>query len=350
MKHPVYIRPLSLVFGADARRLVAEGQAGALGGSDHVAYMRVEVIERKSEGLTRSMQSFRSVSDHPLVKAITRRRALFAGLDLAHTRIMGVVNVTPDSFSDGGHHAQAAQAIAHGLSLAEEGADILDVGGESTRPGSEAVAEDAELTRILPVVQELSKQHVVSVDTRKASVMAEAIAAGAAIINDVSALGYDKTSAVIAAKAGKPVILMHAQGEPKTMQLAPKYDDVVLDVYDFLAERIAVAQAAGIAVDDICVDPGIGFGKSFEHNLALMQALPIFHGLGVPLLVGVSRKNMIGVLTGEKVAANRVAGSVGGALHAALMGAHIVRVHDVAATVHALRVFTASQNPDLAGL
>ncbi len=350
MSLKTYVRPVSLAFGPDARVMIADGSAGALGGSSHVAFTSAEVIERNGRQITKRCVSYRDCADHPVAKKITRKRAPFAGLDFTQTRVMGIVNVTPDSFSDGGRHADAAAAIAHGKSLVEQGADILDVGGESTRPGSEEVAEEEELRRIMPVIEGLSGAAIVSVDTRKSRVMERAIAGGAAIINDVSALGFDAASAATVAQLGKHLILMHAQGEPKTMQLQPKYDDVVFDVYDFLAERIAMAKAAGIPEDMICADPGIGFGKTFEHNLALMQSLTIFHGLGVLLLVGVSRKNMIGVLTGENVAANRVAGSVGGAVHAALSGAHILRVHDVAATAQALRVFTVSQDPDLAGL
>jgi dihydropteroate synthase len=349
MPRQTYFRPLSLVFGPDARAMIADRDAGALGGSRHIAFTAVEVIERDGKNLKRKIRTFRAVADDPLIGNITRSRSSFAGIDLSLPRIMGVVNVTPDSFSDGGKYSQSDVAIAHGKKLADEGADILDVGGESTRPGSETVREDDELQRVIPVIEGLAASGVVSVDTRKALVMERAARAGARIVNDVSALGFDPDSASTVARNGLPVILMHAQGEPKTMQLAPKYDDVVLDVYDFLAARIVAAKAAHIPEDKICIDPGIGFGKSFEHNLALMQALTIFHGLGVPLLVGVSRKNMIGVLTGEKVPANRVAGSVGGALHAALMGAQILRVHDVAATVHALKVLTVSQDAGLGG-
>jgi dihydropteroate synthase len=345
-----YFRPLSLAFGLDARAMIADGSAGSLGGSAHIAFAAVEIVTRDGPKVTRQHSAYRDVMDQSVIKKITRARAAFSGLDLSQTRVMGIVNVTPDSFSDGGRHADEDMAIAHGRSLAEQGADILDVGGESTRPGSEAVSEQEELRRIVPVIEALAGTSLVSVDTRKAQVMKHAVAAGAGIINDVSAFGFDPESAATAARLRKPVILMHAKGEPKTMQLAPNYDDVVLDVYDRLAERVAMAQTAGIAEDLICIDPGIGFGKSFEHNLALMQSLSMFHGLGVALLVGVSRKNMIGVLTGEKVAANRAAGSVGGALHAALLGAQILRVHDVASTVQALRVFTVLQDPDLASL
>jgi dihydropteroate synthase len=282
------------------------------------------------------------------MKAITAPRPDFGGVALASTRIMGIVNVTPDSFSDGGRLASDSAAIAHGRQLAREGADILDIGGESTRPGSDAVDAAEEAGRILGVIAALGKDHVVSADTRKAAVMQQALSAGAAIINDVSALTFDAASAGVVAAASAPIVLMHAQGDPKTMQLNPRYEDVVLDVFDALEERVAAARAAGIAAANICIDPGIGFGKSFRHNLDLLAGLTVFHGLGLPLLVGLSRKSFVGAVTGEKQAAKRVHGSVGGALHAALMGAHILRVHDVAETRQALQLFTASADPDSA--
>jgi dihydropteroate synthase len=345
-----YLRPLSLVFGSDARSMIAAGDAGALGGMPHIGFTQAEKIIRDGKSISRSVHSFVDIRNHPLSDEITRPRGMFAGLALDHTLIMGIVNVTPDSFSDGGQHYDADSAIAHGLSMAEQGADILDVGGESTRPGSNEVAVDVEQLRIMPVISALAKENVVSVDTRKSILMSEALQSGAKIINDVSALGFDNQSAVVAARHSAPVILMHAQGEPRTMQLAPKYTDVALDVYDWLAARIQYAVAAGIPKSRICVDPGIGFGKTIQHNLDLLRQLPLFHGLGVGLLVGLSRKNMVGVLTGEKTAAKRGAGSIGGALHAALMGAHILRVHDVIETSQALAVFSATLDPDLAAL
>ena len=224
------------------------------------------------------------------------------------------------------------------------------MGGESTRPGSDTVDETEELRRVLPVVEALSGDHAVSIDTRKSKVMAAALSAGAVIINDVSALRHDPACAALVAKANLPVILMHAQGEPKTMQLAPKYEDVLLDVYDGLEQRVEEAVAAGIARAHIAIDPGFGFGKTFRQNLDLLSGLTLFHGLGLPLLVGLSRKGFVGALSGEKTAANRVHGSVGGALQAVAAGAHILRVHDVKATRQALSVFAASFDPDLADI
>jgi dihydropteroate synthase len=264
---------------------------------------------------------------------------------------MGIVNVTPDSFSDGGLNAEGSRAIEHGIQLAAEGADILDVGGESTRPGSEGVSEEEELRRVIPVIEALAQRGLsVSVDTRKARVMRAALKAGASMVNDVAALTYEPQAVEAMAEASCPVVLMHAQGDPKTMQLSPHYEDVALDVHDWLEARIEACVDAGIARERIIADPGIGFGKSFRHNIDLMRQFTIFHGLGVPLLAGLSRKGFIGALTGEKVAGNRVNGSVGGAIWSALNGAHILRVHDVKATVEALAVAEALADPERTGL
>jgi dihydropteroate synthase len=255
---------------------------------------------------------------------------------------MGIVNVTPDSFADGGEHATLEAAIAHGLQLAEEGADILDIGGESTRPGALDVPVDEELRRVIPVIEALAKQTALplSVDTSKPEVMRAAVAAGAGMVNDVHALR--RVGALEAAAAlGVPVVLMHMLGEPRSMQDAPRYDDVVADVHRFLAERIFAAEMAGIAKKHIVVDPGFGFGKTIAHNLALLAQLDRFTELGVPVLAGLSRKKTIGELTGRSDPHDRIHGSVAAHLIAAQRGAMLLRVHDVAATVDALKVWNA---------
>jgi dihydropteroate synthase len=344
----IYLRPLSLLFGQDAREHIAGGLAGSLGGMPDIGFTSAEETTRDGKLIKRRIISLPELKSHPLFDNITRRRPDFAGLSLDQTRIMGIVNVTPDSFSDGGKFDVADAAIAHGQLMADQGADVLDIGGESTRPGSDEVSIEQERSRIMPVIAALAKDHVVSVDTRKSVLMAEAAHAGAKIINDVSALGFDTFSAGVVAKADLPVVLMHAQGEPRTMQLAPKYDDVALDVYDGLSAQIEKAVAAGIPRSHICIDPGIGFGKSFKHNLELMRQLTLFHGLGVALLVGLSRKGIVGAVTGEKTAAKRVAGSLGGALQAAMMGVHLLRVHDVLETCQGLAMFQAGLDPNKA--
>ena len=263
-------------------------------------------------------------------------------LRLDRPRVMGIVNVTPDSFSDGGAHFDAGAAIAHGLALAAEGADILDVGGESTRPGAQAVSVEEELRRTIPVVEALSRQLAipVGIDTSKPEVMRAAVAAGAGMINDVFALRRD--GALDAAAAlGVPVVLMHMQGEPRGMQANPEYDDVVGEVHRFLAERVFAAEMAGIPRKRIVVDPGFGFGKTREHNLQLLAQLQRFTELGVPVLAGLSRKKTIGELTGRDDPRDRVHGSVAAHLVAAQRGAMLLRVHDVAATVDALKVWQA---------
>jgi dihydropteroate synthase len=262
-------------------------------------------------------------------------------LVLDRARICGIVNVTADSFSDGGRFLDPQQAIEHGLRLVEEGADLLDVGGESTRPGADDVTAEEEIARVVPVIEALARRVAVpiSVDTSKPEVMRAAVAAGAGLINDVYALRRD--GALDAAVAlGVPVCVMHMQGEPRTMQDAPHYDDVVADVHRFLAERLFACQMAGIDKKNILVDPGFGFGKTLEHNLALLRGLDRFPELA-PVMAGLSRKSMIGALTGRKDPAERVAGSAAAALIAVQRGAAIVRVHDVAVTRDALAVAEA---------
>jgi dihydropteroate synthase len=263
-------------------------------------------------------------------------------LKLDRARVMGIVNVTPDSFSDGGAHATTEAAVAHGLRLAEEGADILDVGGESTRPGADEVPLDEELRRVIPVIERLVRETElpVSVDTCKPEVMRAAVEAGAGMVNDVCALRRDGALEAVAA-LGVPVVLMHMRGRPRSMQDDPQYDDVVAEVHRFLAERIFAAELAGIAKKNLVADPGFGFGKTTAHNLALLAQLERFTELGVPVLAGLSRKRTIGELTGRQAPAERAAGSVAAHLLAAQRGARILRVHDVAATVDALKVWDA---------
>lgn len=262
-------------------------------------------------------------------------------LKLDRPRVMGIVNVTPDSFSDGGRHDTVAAAVAHGLKLAAEGADLLDVGGESTRPGAGAVSLEDELARVIPVVERLARETAlpISVDTSKPEVMRAAVAAGAGMINDV--YGLRREGALdAAASLGVPVVLMHMLGEPGSMQDAPHYDDVVGDVHRFLAERLFACEMAGIARKNLVVDPGFGFGKTLEHNLLLLRQLARLGDLGVPVLAGLSRKRSLGDITGRGVD-ERVFASVAAAVLAAEYGARLVRVHDVAATVDAMKVWAA---------
>lgn len=253
--------------------------------------------------------------------------------------VMGVVNVTPDSFSDGGRFIDPAHAVAHARALIAQGADILDIGGESTRPGAQPVDAEEECGRIIPVIEALRNCGVpLSVDTRHATTMRESIRAGAAMINDVTALRGEEDSMRVIAESDLPVCLMHMQGEPQSMQDNPRYNNVVEDVVQFFDERIAACEKNGIARERIIVDPGIGFGKNLEHNLTLLRNVSQMRKWGVPILIGVSRKRFIGELTGEKNAGDRDPGTVAASLHAVAQGAGIVRVHNVGAMKQALTV------------
>lgn len=264
--------------------------------------------------------------------------------------LMGVVNVTPDSFSDGGRFASCERAVAHALDLAGQGADILDIGGESTRPGAEPVSEEAELERVMPVIEALraATEVPISIDTSKPAVMRAAVAAGVDMINDVYALRAPGALAA-AADLAVPVCLMHMQGEPRTMQQAPAYGDVVDDILAFFHDRVRECAAAGLPSKRLLVDPGFGFGKSLAHNLQLLAGLERFAALGLPLLAGLSRKSMLGAITGRERPDERIAASVAAALLAADRGAAIIRVHDVAETVDALKVRQALKQIETQG-
>ncbi len=264
-----------------------------------------------------------------------------------HPLIMGVVNVTPDSFSDGGRYSRPVEAVAHGLSLAGQGADILDIGGESTRPGAQPVSVEAELARVIPVIQGLRRETAcaISIDTSKPEVMQAAIEAGADMINDVNGLRSPGALAS-AASLGAPICLMHMQGEPRTMQSEPRYRDVVAEVADFLAQRVASCLAAGIRREQLVIDPGFGFGKTLEHNLALLSGIETLRQSGVPVLAGLSRKSMLGAITGRASTDQRLAASLAAALLAAQRGAAIVRVHDVAETCDVIKVWLATRSAE----
>jgi dihydropteroate synthase len=298
--------------------------------------------DRKPQDLTAALTQFAPLSS---LAAADRGTLLtrHGKLEFARrTLIMGIVNVTPDSFFDGGRRLDPAKAIADGAAMAASGADIIDIGGESTRPGARPVSEEEELGRVLPVVQGLRRQVKVpiSIDTYKSNVARAALDAGADIVNDISGLRFDAKmlSLVVAEKV--PVVLMHMQGTPGTMQREPRYNDVVREVRDFLAIQLYEAMDAGVAPEAIIIDPGIGFGKTIDHNLQLLRGLPIFAALGWPLLVGVSRKAFIGKIL-NLPADERLEGSLAAAVAAALAGANILRVHDVAETTKAVRVADA---------
>ena len=342
-----YLRPTAFVdapFGLDGR--VARLAGGLLW------FSAVEWIEREGGRRTAALVSVseldarlaRSPEAAAIWQRLTAPRApLRLGervVRLDQPQVVGILNMTPDSFSDGGRFDGPGSAAAAGADMAAAGAAIVDVGGESTRPGAKPVWEGDELARVVPVVAQLARSGAaVSADTRKAAVMRGALGAGAGMINDVSALTFDPASAGVVAEAGCPVVLMHHQGTPETMQREPSYGDVLLDVYDWLAARIAAAEAAGIDRSRIVVDPGLGFGKTLAHNLRLLNGLSVFHGLGCALMLGGSRKRMIGALSNEAPVGERLGGSVALALHGAGQGVQLHRVHDVPETVQALKVW-----------
>ncbi|WRH61891.1 MAG: dihydropteroate synthase [Fuscovulum sp.] len=332
-----YYRPIAMT---DAAR-----PAGALplaGG--WCWFAQVEVLRR--DGPSRVV----AVGDLPaeVRDRLSAPRPDFGGMAMDRPRIMGILNVTPDSFSDGGRFLAPDAALTQAQAMAR-GADVLDIGGESTRPGAAEVELAEEVARTAPVIAALRAGGLevpISIDTRKAAVAKAALAAGSGIVNDVAAMGFDPAMAGVVAAAGAPIILMHAVKTPATMQDDPRYDDVLLDVYDFLKDRIAVAEAAGIPRARIMVDPGIGFGKTAAHNLTLIRGLSLFHDLGVPVLLGASRKRFIGTIGGEDQADRRMPGSVAVALAGVAQGAQVLRVHDVAETRQALRLWQAVNGVD----
>ena len=358
-----YVRPHGLISGAAARLMCDDGLAVPLAGGP-LAFTHGEVIVRDQSGDPRrsfrpvpEIQNWIAAANDPMATPVARvlerlsePRTPFAGTALSgaggRPLVMGIVNVTPDSFSDGGDYADADAAIAHGRALFAAGADIVDVGGESTQPRAAPVPVDEELARVMPVVAALAGDGMpVSIDTRCAAVMDEAIAAGARIVNDVSALAHDPGALDIVAASDASVILVHMQGTPEAMQAAPRYDDVVLDVCDALARRVAACEAAGIARSRICIDPGIGFGKTAAHSLALIASLGLLQGLGCAVAIGVSRKSFIDAFAGTTRPQDRLAGSLTAMLAALGQGAQIVRVHDVGETVQAIALWRHAMAP-----
>lgn len=298
---------------------------------------RVEVLSRAAPR--------RIIAAHdvpaPVLHRLIAPRPAFAGLNMDRPRLMGILNVTPDSFSDGGLFLGTDAAVTQATVMAT-GAEIIDIGGESTRPGAVEVPVDEEIARTVPVIRALRSAGLatpISIDTRKAPVAQASLEAGATIVNDVSAFDFDPRLGLLVAKASAPVVLMHAQGVPASMQDDPRYGDVLLDVYDALATRLARAEALGIDRARIVLDPGIGFGKTLEHNLALLRGLSLFHGLGCALLLGTSRKRFIGTIGRAEAADARAPGSIVTALAGVAQGVQITRVHDVAETRQALRLW-----------
>ena len=339
-----YLIPRGLISGLAAARAVEAGLALPLAGGP-LAFATAEAIEREAgeEGQRRPVSLSQARAFAPdLVDGLANPRSHWAGLDLKRPLIMGVVNVTPDSFSDGGDFAEASHAIDHARAMLAAGADIVDVGGESTRPGAQPVAPEDEAARVLPVVRALAQAGaMVSIDTRHAAVMGQAVEAGAWIINDVTALTGDPDSARVAARSGVAIVLMHMLGEPQTMQADPRYADVTCDLLDYFAARLAVLDQLGVERARIAVDPGIGFGKTVQHNVRLLDELAAFHVFGCPILLGASRKSFIGRLSRDEKPKQRLAGTLAAHQMGYDRGVQIVRVHDVAEAFQARAVWMA---------
>jgi dihydropteroate synthase len=327
-----YFRPIAMT--DPARPKAALALAGGWCWFD-----RVEVLSRAAPRRIIPAQDVPA----PVLHRLTAPRPAFAELTMGRPRLMGILNVTPDSFSDGGRFLGAEAAVTQALAMAE-GAEIIDIGGESTRPGAVEVPVSEEIARTIPVIRALRDGGLaapISIDTRKAQVAEAALQAGATIVNDVSAFDFDPALGPLVSRSGVPVVLMHAQGVPASMQDDPRYGDVLLDVYDALAARLARAEALGIDRARIVLDPGIGFGKTLEHNLTLLRGLSLFHGLGCPILLGTSRKRFIGSIGRAPDAQDRAPGSIATALAGFAQGVQIVRVHDVPETRQALRLWQA---------
>jgi dihydropteroate synthase len=342
------LRPEGIFAGPAARQAMAAGVALPLAGTA-LAFGALEVIADAGRVLL-PLNAARDWANkaglqRDLAGGLARLsapRPPFAGLSLDRPRLMGIVNVTPDSFSEGGRFIDPAHAIDHGLALQAAGAEILDVGGESTRPGSASVPAEEELRRVLPVLRGLKAAGaIVSVDTRRAAVIRAALEAGADIVNDITALAGEPSSLATVAASGAAVVLMHMQGEPRNMQANPVYADAPLEIRDYFVGRLEACAAAGIARSRIAVDPGIGFGKTDAHNIQLLQSLGFLHELGVAVLLGVSRKSFIGRLSRGEDASSRLAGSLAAGLAALDRGAQILRVHDVAETRQSLAIWQA---------
>jgi dihydropteroate synthase len=327
----IYYRPIAQTGATrpDAAYTLAGGWAW---------FTHAEALSRNAPGRIVAAQDVPA----PVLNRLTAARAPIAGLSMDRPHLMGILNVTPDSFSDGGRLSSSNAIRARASAMVEAGASLLDIGGESTRPGAALVPEDEELSRVMPALDAVGDLPcAISVDTRKAAVARAALGAGAHLFNDVSALTFDPESMAVLQDTGAPVCLMHAQGDPATMQDEPHYENVLLDVYDFLEARVLACEAAGIPRTRIMVDPGIGFGKTQDHNLTLLRGLSLFHGLGCPILLGVSRKRFIGTIGGAAEADRRAPGSIAVGLDGFRQGVQVLRVHDLEETAQALALWRA---------
>jgi dihydropteroate synthase len=346
----IYIRPTNIVFGQKANYFIQEGTAKSLCGLEDIGFLSAEILKRQSDRniveeynvIDLDKLDFRGEIESDLIK-ITSKRNDILNLNFQNPILMGVLNVTPDSFSDGGKYNTTFRALDHVKNMIDFGAHIIDVGGESTRPGAKSVSEQDEITRISETIQLIKKQHpnqLVSLDTRKSRVMQHGLSIGVDLLNDVSALDFDQQSFQVVKDSGKPIILNHSQGIPENMQNNPTYDNVLLDIFDYFENKIKFLKNNGIKDEQIIIDPGIGFGKTLEHNLEIISKISLFHSLGYPIMVGPSRKSFISKIMGEKDNPQRLGGTIASVLYSYLQGIQLFRVHDIQETSEALKVYS----------
>jgi len=350
----IYIRPTNIVFGQKANYFIQAGTAKSFCGLEDVGFLSVEILKRKSDGNTVEEYSvlelerldFKDEIQSDLNKITSKRNNIF-NLNYKNPILMGVLNVTPDSFSDGGKYNTTFRALDHVKNMIDFGAHIIDVGGESTRPGAKSVSEEDEIARVSETIQSIKKKYpnqLISLDTRKSKVMQHGISIGVDMLNDVSALDFDQLSYQVVKDSGKPIILNHSQGIPENMQNNPTYDNVLLDIFDYFENKIKFLKDNGIKDEQIIIDPGIGFGKTLEHNLEIISKISIFHSLGYPIMVGPSRKSFIGKIMGEKDNPQRLGGTIASVLYSYLQGIQLFRVHDIQETNEALKVYSQFLN------
>ena len=350
----IYIRPTNIVFGQKANYFIKAGTAKSLCGLEDVGFLSVEILKRKSDGNTVEEYSvlelerldFKDKIQSDLNKITSKRNNIF-NLNFKNPILMGVLNVTPDSFSDGGKYNTTFRALDHVKNMIDFGAHIIDVGGESTRPGAKSVSDQDEIVRVSETIQSIKKKYpnqLISLDTRKSKVMQHGISIGVDMLNDVSALDFDQLSYQVVKDSGKPIILNHSHGIPENMQNNPTYDNVLLDIFDYFENKIKFLKDNGIKDEQIIIDPGIGFGKTLEHNLEIISKISIFHSLGYPIMVGPSRKSFIGKIMGEKDNPQRLGGTIASVLYSYLQGIQLFRVHDIQETSEALKVYSQFLN------
>ena len=340
-----YTRVCNFYFGSKSIQLVSKKKTLPLNGNNQISFDQIEIISRNSKKLInikdiKKLPIFLKKKINNDLKIIIKKNKNFSNLNFRKVpNIMGILNLTPDSFSDGGKFNKKKIGVNHAINLFKLGADIVDVGGESTRPGSKAVSEKKEWNRIEKIIKKISKTITLSLDTRKSEIMNKGIKIGIKLINDVSGLSYDPKTIDVLKKSKIPFVIQHSQGTPENMQNNPNYKNELLDIYDFFEERVKFLRSKGIKHNNIIVDPGIGFGKNLKHNMNLIRSVSIFHTLGFPILLGLSRKKFIKDLSGKNDTKERMGGTVASSLYSMMQGVQILRIHDVNELIQSIKVF-----------